>query len=308
MLFANAFAFVWTGDLLFTRRLVDLLDDAELQTVALHELAHVAEPMKVRILRTSLAPLICALGLARVVHDLWGNLAMIALFILPLIGVVFGRHLAHRMEHHADAAARPEGDDTLAYASALEKLYRYNAIPVVLAGRGLSHPHLYDRLAAAGATPDYPRPAPPNMKRATRSHFLTLGLLMALFAGGQLWAYSYSYPDKPKSQAALLRLLILRGDHWDFQSMGEEDYQANNLQRARACLTVGHEMDPGCGYCAYYLGLTLVETGNCREAQNVSAACTAIAEERNMPQNLESARYLKSLLADCVPTEDRPRP
>jgi Zn-dependent protease with chaperone function len=301
MLFANAFAFVWTRDLLFTRPLVDLLDDAELESVALHELAHLAEPLKVRIMRSAVVPLICALGLARVVHDVWGNLALFAMFIVPVAGVFIARRVARRMEHHADAAARPAGDDTLSYANALEKLYRYNSIPVVLAGRAPIHPHLYDRLTAAGATPNYPRPAPPNMRRSRLSSVLTFGLLVALFAGAEVLGAFYDFPGKPHSPVIRPWVIALRGDHWDFQTAGVDDYEADHLRTARAYLTVSRNVAPRCGYCAFYLGMTLVETGNCAEARKVSEACSDIADERGVRQNIAAARYLKSLLAECVP-------
>lgn len=53
-----------------------------------------------------------------------------------------------------------ESDSGVVYARALEKLHEDTLLPAVVAKEHLTHPHLYDRLLAAGVTPDYPRPKP----------------------------------------------------------------------------------------------------------------------------------------------------
>jgi hypothetical protein len=47
-------------------------------------------------------------------------------------------------------------------------------MPAGMPGKRQVHPHLYDRLLAAGVTPDYPRPKPP-----TSLHWTT-GLMYAV--------------------------------------------------------------------------------------------------------------------------------
>jgi hypothetical protein len=49
-----------------------------------------------------------------------------------------------------------------AFARALSRLHEDSQIPAVFADNNYSHPSLYDRLIAAGMTPDYPRPTPPE--------------------------------------------------------------------------------------------------------------------------------------------------
>jgi hypothetical protein len=67
------------------------------------------------------------------------------------------------MEVRADRLGREhEGEIQGTYARALEKMYEANLLPVVMRGKGPIHPHLYDRLTAAGAPPPYPRPKPPR--------------------------------------------------------------------------------------------------------------------------------------------------
>jgi hypothetical protein len=66
------------------------------------------------------------------------------------------------MEKRADQIAADKQLQEGVYARALEKLYRENQIPAVNVNDRQTHPHLYDRMLAAGITPDYPRPAKPQ--------------------------------------------------------------------------------------------------------------------------------------------------
>jgi hypothetical protein len=65
------------------------------------------------------------------------------------------------MEIRADVFGSWLHEDKSIYARALAKLYRANELPAVMSRKRLVHPHLYDRLRAAGITPDFPRPDPP---------------------------------------------------------------------------------------------------------------------------------------------------
>jgi len=56
----------------------------------------------------------------------------------------------------------PTESDESVYAPALEKLYRENQLPAVNINDRQTHPHLYDRMLAAGITPNYPRPGRPK--------------------------------------------------------------------------------------------------------------------------------------------------
>ena len=49
-----------------------------------------------------------------------------------------------------------------AFARALVHLSELNLSPAVLPGNAGTHPHVYDRLLAAGVTPEFPRPAVPE--------------------------------------------------------------------------------------------------------------------------------------------------
>jgi hypothetical protein len=58
----------------------------------------------------------------------------------------------------------------------LARLHEDNLVPAVVAQQHSTHPHLYDRLIAAGVTPDFPRP-PAAAKMAWH------GLLFSILAG-----------------------------------------------------------------------------------------------------------------------------
>jgi Zn-dependent protease with chaperone function len=78
----------------------------------------------------------------------------------------FARYLLLRlsvaMEIRADALARSHEAQDGTFARALAHLSELNLCPAVLPGKLGTHPQVYDRLVAAGITPDFPRPEPPE--------------------------------------------------------------------------------------------------------------------------------------------------
>ncbi len=110
----------------------------------------------------------------------FGPIAISLLFAAMLLLSIFARKLSQRMETRADLVATENQSEAGAYASALEKLYRTNQIPAVTP-RKRTHPHLYDRLLAAGITPNYPRPkAPAKFAWTGWLMLLSFGVLLGL--------------------------------------------------------------------------------------------------------------------------------
>jgi len=66
------------------------------------------------------------------------------------------------LEIRADQAGTSHESEAGGYAMALEHIYQLNHVPAVMPGKRTIHPHLYDRLLAAGVTPSYPRPKAPG--------------------------------------------------------------------------------------------------------------------------------------------------
>lgn len=159
---ANALAFPMTGSIAFTDAAVDSLDDRQLYAVSLHELAHLAEPRSVLVLRgLSSLSLYCyvILILFAVRFGLSGMLVAMGLFLLGRIAI---SRLSRKWEKVADSVAGANQDQDLNYAHALLRIYEINMMPLVGIFRGGNHPHGYDRIVAAGLTPEFARPARPS--------------------------------------------------------------------------------------------------------------------------------------------------
>lgn len=173
-----AAAFPTTRDLVFSDGLLAAHPEEEIAAIAAHELAHLSEPRRLVFARVLGAMSLCPLIFIRpMVHAF--DFAGIAILLLPLIFFsVYLRRLRRRMEVRADAMASQNAAEAGVYARALERLYRMNQIPAVMPGKHHAHPHLYDRLLAAGVTPDYPRPNPPANWHWTTG--LMYGILVCL--------------------------------------------------------------------------------------------------------------------------------
>jgi Zn-dependent protease with chaperone function len=155
-----------TRELIFSERLLESHPDEEVAAICVHELGHLTESRLVlagRII-SSLAfyPLIFVKP-AFCIQVFPLNLAIIAVLISSvLILRKIGRRLSRKMEVRADKVAAENAVDPKTYARALERLYEANRIPAVMRSNRMTHPHLYDRMLAAGVTPDYRRPLLPG--------------------------------------------------------------------------------------------------------------------------------------------------
>jgi len=172
-----------TRDLIFSEGLCASHPVDEIEAISAHELAHLSEPRRLVFARVLGALRLCPLIFIRpMVHAF--DYGGIAFLLVPMMFFsVFVRRLGRKMEVRADAMANEHATDAGVYARALERLYRENQIPAVMPGKRHVHPHLYDRLLAAGVTPDYPRPQPPAKLHWTSGligavlFFLVVGIL-----------------------------------------------------------------------------------------------------------------------------------
>ena len=181
---ANAAAFPTTGDLVFSERLLRLLADEEIAAIAAHELGHLTESRLTTLGRLAgLLALFPWLLINPVLHR-FESLGLLALAVVSLIPVAAVRRLARRMEVRADHLGHEHQAESGVYARALEKLYEANQLPAVMQDRRLPHPHLYDRLVAAGPPPLYPRPKPPAKLTWTGALLLVLFFCLVL---ASLW-------------------------------------------------------------------------------------------------------------------------
>lgn len=163
---ANAYAFPLSGTLVFLDPLLEILTDDEVAAICAHELGHLAESKRIlfgrylgamAVLPLLLIKPVCHLGESK--GWLPGGLLILLLVVICLSRL--SRRMRRIMEIRADEIARHAQTDDGVYARALEKLCQNNQMPVVLPGKNQTHPDLYDRMIAAGVTPDYWRPLPP---------------------------------------------------------------------------------------------------------------------------------------------------
>jgi Zn-dependent protease with chaperone function len=142
----------------FSRALIEVMDEQEVRAVAAHELAHLLEPAWVR--RIKIAHMFAYLPIVLLMK--YGGLLAIPiggfLFFAVMLGYI---RFTHRYEKRADHLENKAIGDPNAYMRSMIKLHQANVHPAVMPGKQ-THPHLYDRLLAAGIQPDFPRPLPPS--------------------------------------------------------------------------------------------------------------------------------------------------
>jgi Zn-dependent protease with chaperone function len=184
LMMANAFALPAAGMLLFTPEAVRTLDEGQLAAIARHELGHVSEPRGVVAARMAgaafvVVALVAARPLSGVLSPESGlvrvGVALLVVVAAAAFSRVVIRPLGRRMEERADGIARKHDAHDGEYARALECLYAANLMPAVTHAKG-THPHLYDRLIAAGAPPTWPRPAPPSRPRLRAAMLVSIGI------------------------------------------------------------------------------------------------------------------------------------
>jgi len=183
---AQAFAMPGTRKLLFTERLLELLSDDEVAAVCAHELAHLTESKTDRYSRSiqvlAFLPWIYFNPLTHAFGPTFGFFAFYALLFTTLGVPRIYRRISRRLESRADEMAKANEGDAGTYARALAKLYADNLSPAVMPKSRATHPHLYDRLLAAGVAPDFPRPAAASSMAWHGKFFAALvGLLFAFF-------------------------------------------------------------------------------------------------------------------------------
>jgi Zn-dependent protease with chaperone function len=155
---ANALAFPLRNAIGVTPALLAILDEAELEGVLRHEVAHLDEPLAVKLVRfgagLAVPAGIIGAGAAGLTTWTWAALYLAGAVLAAVLTLRLGR----RMEERADRVAAPASG--AAYARALERLSAHNLAPAAL-HRCATHPDLFDRMAAAGAA-DPARPPRPH--------------------------------------------------------------------------------------------------------------------------------------------------
>ena len=182
---ANAMALPLTRELIFTSRLMEICGDKEVSSICAHELAHLTESKSVAAMRVMSSVVWFPILFLRPLLHAYGT-GGLAILSLSFAARALFRKLSRRMERRADAMATTQQGDSGVYARALEKLYRENQMPAVNSSSRKTHPHLYDRMLAAGIQPDFERPKPPATLSAI---YLPLWMGLGMLIG---WALASS--------------------------------------------------------------------------------------------------------------------
>lgn len=175
---ASAYADPIFKHLVFSSRLLEICTDEEVSAVCGHEMGHLTEMQGAIWGRFILSHAFFPIVFIRPAFHSFSIWGASVIFLLVFGITQLRRNISRRHEKRADRVAVEFQPGDLIYAQALEKLYRDNLIPAVGRGKDSSHPHLYDRLVAAGMIPDFPRPDPPLSMTPVGGLYLLAAILL----------------------------------------------------------------------------------------------------------------------------------
>lgn len=231
LVFNNAIALPHIQSLLITSSMLDQMSDNEMIAILAHELAHLGEPRAVSVLRVATTFFMLPLGASVLIVDLVGAVGLMVPMLLLLLGAFLAVRLSRRMECEADRAGVAHEIAPGDYARALERLHEIELLPAVMVGQGQSHPHLYDRLLAAGVEPIYARPAPPSRWREGLGFLTTL----VIFMGGAVTIFLglYVVPLRAfgRSEFVAPTIALTGGDAMSFRDLASSRFHRNDVQQ-----------------------------------------------------------------------------
>jgi hypothetical protein len=209
--------------------------------------------------------------------------------LVAALGVaILIRRLSRRLEQRADRIGGRHAGDAGTYGRALEKSYAANLTPAVLAGRGTTHPHLYDRLVAAGTPPAYERPRPPSrwltIAALSVSFFLMVTLFPTLPIGLRLGLRSLGQ----KNEWTALVALALSGDASELSDLAYLHYRRDDKASAATLYRAASAADHRTVYAPANLAIVLASLGRCEEAEE--AAVEAEARSRRNGSHARDVR------------------
>jgi len=250
-----------------------VLDDAELESVAAHELGHLNEPLSTRLMRPLLVISLAAILLWGprsfdfALQNLLGALALVAVLIFV------SRRMGRGAEQHADETAK---DEHGVYARALEAIYKANLVPAVQRRPG-AHGHLYDRLIAAGSPPSWPRPEPPAFAAPPVRALLVFVPMLALLTATTLRVW-------PVESALQCQLSLALGETqpWPPAQLAQLAVTAGRVDEAVVFARAAHQLAPHNIWVSAQLAATLAAAHQCTEAQVTLANTYQLALEKKL--------------------------
>lgn len=267
------------GRLAYTPELLAALDDEEIAAVTAHELAHLTESPMTLLSRLLIAFLLVPLAAVRPLVNDFGLLILAAAIAIIGLAAILARRMSQRLERRADRLAKEQETQKGVLARALMKIYEANLSPVVEPGKGATHPHLYDRLVAAGSPPDFPRPKPPSRFRAVLGNSVTVLVLVAAWIG--LIVARFSFAPRGGDERAIDRSLALGGrSAVDLSDLALVRWHADRRAEAAVLYQAAAEIDLGSPDFPANQAIVLASLGRCEEA-DIAAREAQRRHERN---------------------------
>lgn len=262
----NAVALPFLGMVAVTRRAEGLFTERELAPILRHELAHLSEGWGAKLVR--LWPCALLLGYLPFARNATWRTVVVLVGTAVLLRFA-ARAFSRRMERRADRLASSGGAD---FAQALERLHEANLVPAVHAGQA-SHPALYDRLLAAGRSPDFPRPDPPS--RRGNLVGAVLGVASALLGIAVLEGAKELAAVEGKRGPVLVSLALFGPSARDLGRLGTLAWE-EDPGRAAACYRAAADLEPGDSWWAFSEAMAEANRGACAEARQAFARAEAL--------------------------------
>ncbi|HEX7376785.1 MAG TPA: M48 family metalloprotease [Pirellulales bacterium] len=287
---SNAFALWASGEIAFSDMLLGETNAAELEAITMHELAHLTESRASRIARLAACLCIVPLAAAAPIIGSYGVEAYLAAVAFVFVGSLLIQRLARRMEERADRQSHAQQSDDGIYAKALEKLYRTNLSPAVLRGNRHVHPHLYDRMLAAGVAPLYDRPAPPSARWRMAALAATfLPIVAVLWTWSELPDVAAAHGDEGRFLSAAL---AARGDDqwaaWILSRLAANCTKRGDIEPAIRYLQASTELNEQSLFYPARLAIVLVKARRCTDAEQA----LSIALDRLKSRKSSTARRI----------------
>ena len=264
---ANAFAFPIAGRMAFTDASLRVMSDEEIGAIAAHEMGHLAESRLVSLARASILFGLLMVAAGKPIVGSFGWHAFLAVFVAFVVLILLIKKMARRMEMRADEVAHSAEAGAGVYARALEKLHEHNMIPAVMPGKRRVHPHLYDRLLAAGVQPAYPRPKPPPRWSNQVGLLASLLPVIAFLTGLRILFIFASLPARHNEQVLELLVAVGAGEGRELSDLALLHHDRGDMEGSIALYRAAAATDGESPYYPANLAIVLAYTGRCDEAK-----------------------------------------
>ena len=293
---ANAFAVPFLGRIVFTPRLLEILDEAEIQAICAHELAHLGEPLLVRLARIAVLFMMLPAVAAMPLTNLFGFWPAMAYLAALLLAFRLMQGLARQQERRADRFAADQQKESGTYPRALARLYEANFEPLVGYGKGGTHPHLYDRLVAAGTPPLFPRPPAPSWGRRWLAMILSIGVVVSFWVG---LLYAGHAVRQGEDETSILWVVALRGDAPSVSTLAFLRNRQKRYHEAAVFYQAAGEIDPDEAFYPANQAIVLASLKRCQEAEQAVLQAQARLSTSKLPGSDKVVGRAKDVVRFC---------